>query len=61
MNYITDPHTRTGTLGGTLLVVILNIDTTQLLSTIILAATGAVVSFVMSVLCKYAWKKMNRK
>jgi hypothetical protein len=61
MNYITDPDTRTGTLGGTMLVIVLNIDTTQLLSTIILAATGAVVSFAVSVVCKYAWRKFNRK
>jgi hypothetical protein len=61
MNYITDTHTRTGTLGGTLLVVILNIDSMQLLSTIIMAATGAVVSFVMSVFCKYLWKRIGKK
>jgi len=61
MNYISDIHTRTGTLGGTLLVIILNIDATQLLSTVILAASGAVVSFVMSVFCKYLWKKMGGK
>ena len=61
MNYLTDIHTRTGTLGGTILVVILNIDTTQLLSTIVMASTGAVVSFVMSVFCKYLWKKLGNK
>jgi hypothetical protein len=61
MNYLTDADTRSGTIGGTILVIVLQIDTTQLLSTIILAATGAVVSFAVSVFCKYAWKKLNRK
>lgn len=59
MNYITDSDTRTGTIGGTLLVLLYSIDPAQLLTSVILAATGALVSFAVSVVCNYVWKKMK--
>ena len=60
MNYITDPDTRTGTMGGMLLV-LLNINPPELLNTVVIAATGAIVSFMVSVLCKFVWEKINGK
>jgi len=61
MNYISDPETRSGTICGTLLVLLYSVDPTQLLSSVILAATGAFVSFVVSLGCKYLWRRINRK
>jgi mannitol-specific phosphotransferase system IIBC component len=52
-NNLTDINTRTGTAGGTLLVLFMQISSTQLLNTAITAATGAVVSFIVAVTCKY--------
>lgn len=60
-NYITDIDTRTGTIGGTLCVLLFNIQPAQLLTTAILAAIGAFVSFVVSVLCKLLLKWITRK
>ena len=52
-NYITDAGTRTGTIGGTLLVLVLQVNINQLLNTVLTAATGALVSFLVAVACKY--------
>jgi hypothetical protein len=60
-NYITDADTRIGTVAGTLLVVLCKIDTEQLLSTIIVAGSGAIASFIVSVVCRYCWAKLGRK
>ncbi len=58
-NYLQDPHTLRGTVGGTIMVLILQINGEQLLSTAILTATGALVSFCMSVLCRYLLKRFT--
>ncbi|HMK27180.1 MAG TPA: hypothetical protein VK483_14205 [Chitinophagaceae bacterium] len=49
--------TRTGTLGGTLTIILANITSADALKTIVLAALGAVVSFFVS----YGLKRMMRK
>ncbi len=43
---------RAGTIGGTVLVLLLNIQVTDMLHTALLAGIGAVVSFSVSVLLK---------
>lgn len=64
-NYITDSSTRTGALGGTLLVLLLQLNLAQLLDTALTAAAGAVTSFIAAVACKYIStcfiKRRNKK
>ncbi len=60
-HYIFDRDFFSGTIGGTLLVVFLNIKAEQLLSSAVVAATGALVSFIVSVLCRFAWEKLKEK
>ena len=43
-----DGSTRAGTVGGTLVVVLLQITSGELLKTVVLAAVGAAVSFTVS-------------
>lgn len=50
----TDHSTRRGTLGGTLLVLIVQLNPEELLKTAVLAAIGASVSFVVTV----GWKQL---
>ena len=53
-------HTTTiGTIGGTVLTVAVNIQAQDIIKTAILAAIGAVVSFVVSVVLKSLVKKKN--
>ncbi len=54
-------NAKAGTLGGTLLVIILNITPAALFDTALLAAVGAVISFTISVLLKYLLKRFTRK
>jgi len=49
---IFDNSTKVGTAGGTLLTIIVNINSADLLKTGILAAVGAAVSFSMTLLLK---------
>ena len=60
-NYITDADTRMGTIGGTLLVMLANINAGQLFNTVVMATTGAVVSFAVSLSCKYVSERMKRR
>jgi hypothetical protein len=56
--------TRAGTIGGTLLTLFANIHREDIAKTIILAAIGAVISFIVSNLLKVLFlyiKKFNRK
>ena len=59
-NNFTCPETLTGTAGGTLLVIFMQVDAVQVLDTIILAAVGAAVSFLVSILCKFLSDFMSR-
>lgn len=52
MNLAFDNTTRVGTVGGTLLTIMVNIHREDLLKTAVLAAIGAVVSFGVTVLLK---------
>ncbi len=47
-----DSNTKAGTIGGTLLTVLANINSTDLLKTVVLAALGAIVSFGVTLLLK---------
>jgi hypothetical protein len=60
-NYITDADTRNGTISGTLLVLLIHIDPAQLLSTVIVAVSGAIASFMASVACRYCWDRFSRR
>jgi len=49
-----------GTAGGTFLSVLPNLHSEDVLKTILLAALGAIVSFVISMLLKYLIKKHKK-
>ena len=49
-----------GTVCGTVLTVVVNIGSSDLMKTAILAALGAVVSFSVSVLLKWLWAKIRK-
>jgi mannitol-specific phosphotransferase system IIBC component len=53
--------TKAGTIGGTLLTIIMNIDAADLLRTAMLATVGAVVSFTISLFLKWFVKAMKRR
>jgi hypothetical protein len=53
-------HTLMGTAGGTFLSVLPNLHSDDILKTIILAALGAIVSFVISMTLKYLIKKHKK-
>ena len=57
MNQSADNGTKAGIIGGTLLSVFFNIHTEDLIKTALLAATGAVVSFIVSLSLKWLAKK----
>jgi mannitol-specific phosphotransferase system IIBC component len=52
MENVFDTTTKTGTAAGTLLTIFANISSEDLLKTVILAAVGAAVSFVVTILLK---------
>jgi len=52
--------TKAGTLGGTALVVIMQLNMAQILETAILAAVGAVVSFGVSVALKAVLRRQKK-
>ena len=52
---------KNGTIGSTLLVLLIHIDTEELLSTIILAAIGAIVSFMISVILERVFRKKKKE
>jgi hypothetical protein len=53
-------HTLMGTAGGTFLSVLPNLHSEDVLKTILLAALGAIVSFVISLLLKCLIKKHKK-
>jgi mannitol-specific phosphotransferase system IIBC component len=57
---IFDNSMKAGTAGGTLLTIIVNIKSTDLLKTAILAAVGAVVSFGVTLLLKFLIKRFKK-
>jgi hypothetical protein len=52
--------TLVGTAGGTFLSIVPNLNSEDLIKTVILATVGAVVSFSISVLLKYLCKKHKK-
>ncbi|WP_291131593.1 hypothetical protein [Flavobacterium sp. UBA7682] len=56
----TNSHTLVGTAGGTFLSIIPNIQSADILKTIVLASLGAVVSFTISLVLKSIIKKHKK-
>ena len=56
----TGNHTLMGTAGGTFLSVLPNLHSEDLLKTVILAALGAIVSFIISLTLKHLIKKHKK-
>ena len=52
-HYNLDTDTLSCTAGGTLLVLLYTVSPSELLNTVIIAATGALVSFMVSLFCKF--------
>lgn len=55
-----DNSTKAGTVGGTLLTILVNINSADLLKTLVLAALGAVVSFSVTLLLKVLIKRFRK-
>lgn len=53
--------TKAATAGGTLTILLANLSVTDLVQTAILAAIGATVSFITSILMKYLFKRWRKK
>lgn len=53
-------HTRYGTAGGIITILIYNINTSDVIKTVVLAATGAFVSFFISMLLRYCIRKWQK-
>jgi hypothetical protein len=56
-----DTNLKAGFLGGTFFSTVLGIQTDELIATIVCAAIGAVVSFVVSLVLNILWKKIIQK
>lgn len=52
---------KAGTITGTVLVLLSEIDTGHLLSTVLLAATGATTSYLVAALLRFISKRFYRK
>ena len=59
MQHYFDDTTKAGTAAGTLLTIFANISHADILKTAILAAVGAAVSFGITLLLKYVFKKIK--
>ena len=60
MNQVFDQNTKAGTLGGTLLTIVANIQSPDLFKTAILAMVGAVVSFSVTLFLKFLIKRFKK-
>lgn len=60
MNQVFDNNTKAGTASGTLLTILFNITSEDLLKTAILAAVGAVVSFAITMFLKLLFKRSKK-
>jgi len=56
-----DHNTKTITIGGFLTIFLANIGSPDLLNTVALAAVGAVVSFLISQLLKFAIRRFGKE
>ena len=57
----TENDTIVGTIGGTLLAIFSQLDSTDVFRTVILATIGAIVSFVVSRTIKWLWVVVKSK
>jgi hypothetical protein len=55
-----DNSTKAGTAGGTMLTILVNIKSEDLLKTVVLATVGAVVSFGVTLLLKFLIKRIKK-
>lgn len=53
-------HTKYGTAGGIITIIFVNLNSGDVLKTIILTSIGAIVSFSISLFMKYCLKKWHR-
>ena len=60
MNQVFDQNTKAGTLGGTLLTIVANIQSSDLFKTAMLAMVGAVVSFSVTLFLKFLIKRFKK-
>lgn len=60
MNFLSDPAAKAGTAGGTLAVVLLQISNGELVKTVVLAALGAAVSFMVSLVLKMVVRRLKK-
>ena len=60
MTMTSNNHTMMGTAGGTFLSIIPNIQSADVLKTVVLAAVGAIVSFTISLVLKSIIKKYRK-
>ena len=61
MEHTEDHTTMIGTISGTLLSIAVTIDLQDFTKTIVLAAVGASVSFVVTKVLKWGWERVRRK
>ena len=54
------PASKAGTAGGILTILLVNIDSGEILKTIALAAIGAVVSFTVSIFLKWMIRRVKK-
>jgi prolyl-tRNA editing enzyme YbaK/EbsC (Cys-tRNA(Pro) deacylase) len=59
--YHIESDTASGMAGGTLLAVIVQLDSSDIVRTLILASVGAVASFIMSHFCRWCLKKIKAR
>ncbi len=60
MEYTNDNTTVIGTVSGTILSVVAMFDAGDIIKTVILAAIGAAVSFLVSRFLKWLWEKWRK-
>lgn len=61
MNNLMSPDTRIGILNGTVLALLYTINAGGLLQSCVVAAMGTAVSFIVSLMCKWAFDKFQKK
>jgi hypothetical protein len=60
-NFHSNGNTAAGTVGGTFLVLLLQLNSTEIIKTVVLAAIGAAVSFTVSYTLKYLVRYLKKK
>ena len=60
MNHVFDNNTKVGTAGGTMLTILANINSGDIIKTSVLAGVGAVVSFGVTLLLKLLIKRLKK-